>query len=62
TYLNIESAKAEIGSDRDYQKTLGRLEELKEKIDLLKEQYPTQDTIPPDEIKEELFESLKNII
>lgn len=62
TYLSIESAKEEMGSEKDYQRILGRLEELKEKIDILKEQYPTQDTIPPDEIKEELFQDLKNII
>lgn len=62
TYLNMKSAPADIGTSEQHQDILNRLEELKERVTVLKEQYPNQDTIPPDDIKEELFNSLKNIL
>lgn len=62
TYLNMPSAQTEIGNAEQHQDILNKLEELKEKVNVLKEQYPNQDTIPPDNIKEELFNSLRNIL
>lgn len=62
TYLTMQSASQEFNSDEAYQGALGRLEELKGMVLDLKEEYPNQDTIPPDDIKEKLFTSLKNII
>lgn len=62
TYLNIKTTAEEFGSAEEYQSALSRLEELKDIVLNLKEQYPNQDTIPPDDVKEELFTSLKNII
>ena len=57
TYLEV-SKNRELLSSQQYQEARRKLEELKEFHRNLLSQYPNKDTIPPDEIKRELFKRL----
>ena len=61
TYLSMDSAKTEVGTER-HQSIIEKLESLKERLAKLKDEYPDKDTVPPDETKRELLDSLKDVI
>lgn len=49
-------AKEELGEK--YVPAIDHLYKLRKRIEELKRDYPTRETVPPDEIKEELFQML----
>ncbi|MFA5358224.1 MAG: hypothetical protein WC310_00165 [Patescibacteria group bacterium] len=57
TYLSSKEVKNEVGIAK-YTAIIKRLEDLKQRLYELKEQYPSQDTVPPNNIKQELLEML----
>jgi RNA binding exosome subunit len=57
TYLDNQKVAAEIGEEK-YLQANARLEDLKQRLFDLKEQYPDKDTIPPTIIKQELLTKL----
>ncbi|GEM_PF-1879020 len=57
TYLSSPKLEALL-SPEQYKIALQRMEELKERLYELKQQYPAKDTIPPDNIRTELLRKL----
>lgn len=57
TYLSSQKTE-ELLPPEKYQEALSRLEQLKQRLYELKQQYPEKETTPPNEIKEELLEAL----
>lgn len=57
TYLDLKNTRESLTPEQ-YQKAQRMLEELKEFHRNLLDQYPSKDTIPPDDIKQELFKRL----
>ncbi len=55
--LDLQRTKTQFGQER-VEQARQDMEKLKEFHQQLKEQYPTKDAIPPDEIKKELFKGL----
>lgn len=60
TYLFSPKLKALLTPEA-YNLALQRIEELKERLHELKQQYPDKETIPPDDTKTELLQKL-NVI
>ena len=58
TYLEISKERNEGLSEEQYQSAKLKLEELKEFHRALLKQYPNKDTVPPDDVKAELFKRL----
>ncbi|MEK7583619.1 MAG: hypothetical protein AAB490_00090 [Patescibacteria group bacterium] len=56
-YLSMEKVQ-ELLSPEKHQEALSRLEKLKEHLHELRKRYPEKETVPPDEIKQELLDSL----
>ena len=54
TYLSSPKVEKLLSSE-DYQSALGRMEKLKERLSGLREQYPNKETVPPENIKQELL-------
>jgi len=57
TYLSSPKVKALLSTEK-YELAEKRIEELKEKLYQLKEQYSDKETIPPEDIKRELITEL----
>ena len=57
TYLSSEKAKNEFETE-EYNAVQEKLETLKRRVNNLKQQYPNRNTVPPDEIKQELLDML----
>jgi 3-phenylpropionate/cinnamic acid dioxygenase small subunit len=57
TYLDSQKVR-ELLPAEDYKKAEERLEELKERVFRLEEQYPTKKTSPPEETRQELLKKL----
>ena len=57
TYLASSKVVALLPPDK-YGLAEKRMEELKEKLHRLKEQYPDKETVPPENIKQELISEL----
>jgi hypothetical protein len=54
TYLDMDKLKEEIGAEK-HKNAITKLEELKNRHHSLKQQYPDKDTIPPENMKQELL-------
>lgn len=54
TYLFSPKVEASL-SPEQYQLALKRLEDLKERLYELKQQYPEKETMPPEDVKKELL-------
>jgi hypothetical protein len=57
TYLSSKKVE-ELLPPEKYQIAISRIEKLKERLSELQEQYPDKETVPPDEIKQELLDGL----
>ena len=57
THLNSPKLQELVSSEK-FQAAVIKLEQLKEKLFELQQQYPDRETMPPDEIKEELLSEL----
>ena len=57
TYLGSPKLKALLSAE-EYAKAEKRIEELKEMLYELRERYPSKETIPPEDIKQELLGKL----
>ncbi|MBI2065045.1 MAG: hypothetical protein HYT62_03280 [Candidatus Yanofskybacteria bacterium] len=57
TYLDMNSTRTDL-SEEQYGQAEAKLAELKELHAQFKQQYPDRDTIPPEEVKQELFRKL----
>jgi len=57
TYLSSKKVE-ELLLPEKHQKALSKLEALKEQLRTLKKRYPSKDTIPPEDIKQDLLNDL----
>lgn len=57
TYLDSDKVKSEVG-EQEYGRIMKNLEGLKEKHYDLKQEYPDKETIPPEEIRQELLDMI----
>ena len=57
TYLSSKKVE-ELLTPEKYREVLSKLETLKNRLHALKEQYPNKETVPPEDIKQELLDSL----
>lgn len=57
TYLSLSKQTGLLSPD-EYKKLDDKIENLKLKVFLLRKEYPDKDTIPPEDIKQELLKSL----
>ncbi len=57
TYLDMKKVKELIAPEK-HQEALLKLESLKERLHELKQKYPNKETVPPENIKQELLDSL----
>lgn len=53
-YLSLAKKRGQI-SQEEYERLNQKIENLKSKAFLLREQYPDKETIPPDTVKQELL-------
>jgi hypothetical protein len=60
-YLFGEKAEKELGAEK-YDKVQKVLEALKQKVSDLKQEYPDRNTIPPDDIKKDLLDTLLSML
>ena len=56
-YLGLKNTRADLSTEK-YREAEIKLEQLKECHATLQEHFPNKDTIPPDDIKKELFNKL----
>lgn len=56
-YLHMRMTKKLLPEEKHQQAQL-KLGQLKERLHKLKKQYPEKETVPPDEIKQELLDAL----